>query len=162
MKERKMCSIIQDLLPNYVENLTNDETNNFIDEHLKECGECKQTLESMQEDLKVDDTVRDKKTVKYFKKYKSKLRTLRIILLILIVAFVGNTIRKMLIISQMSNKAEMYVNSENYHIMHYIYNKDKTIISEQFVLGDKIKSTMIDISPEKIEKYTCYGEEIRN
>ena len=38
----------------------------------------------MQKDLKVDDTVRDKKTVKYFKKYKSKLRTLRIILLIII------------------------------------------------------------------------------
>ena len=158
MKEQKICNIVQDLLPNYIENLTNEETNKFIDEHLKECSECNQILKSMQKDLKVDDTVRDKKTVKYFKKYKSKLRTLRIILLIIIVSFVGNTIRKMLIISQMSNKAEMYVNSENYHIMHYIYNKDKTIISEQFVLGDKIKSTTIELTPEKRDIVTYYAK----
>ncbi len=158
MKEQKICNIVQDLLPNYIENLTNEETNKFIDEHLKECCECKQTLESLQKDLKVDDTVRDKKTVKYFKKYKSKLRTLRIILLIIIVAFVGNTVRKMVIISQMSNKAEMYVNSENYHIMHYIYNKDKTIISEQFVLGDKIKSTTIELTPKKRDIVTYYAK----
>ena len=80
MKKQKICNIVQDLLPNYIENLTNEETNKFIDEHLKECSECNQILKSMQKDLKVDDTVRDKKTVKYFKKYKSKLRTLRIIL----------------------------------------------------------------------------------
>ena len=40
MKEKKDCKIVQDLLPNYIENLTNEETNKFIDEHLKECNEC--------------------------------------------------------------------------------------------------------------------------
>ena len=37
MKEKRDCKIIQDLLPNYIEKLTNEETNNFIEEHLKEC-----------------------------------------------------------------------------------------------------------------------------
>lgn len=158
MKEQKICNIVQDLLPNYIENLTNEETNKFINEHLKECSECNQILESMQNNLKSDDTIRDKKVVKYFKKYKNKLRVLRIILLIIIVAFVGNTVRKMVILSQMSNKAEGYINSENYHSIHYIYKKDRTIISENFILGDKIKSTMIDISPEKREVFTYYAK----
>ena len=42
MKEQKICNIVQDLLPNYIENLTNEETNKFIDENLKECSECNQ------------------------------------------------------------------------------------------------------------------------
>ena len=32
MKEKKDCKIVQDLLPNYIEKLTNEETNNFIEE----------------------------------------------------------------------------------------------------------------------------------
>lgn len=158
MKERKTCKIVQDLLPNYIEELTNDETNKFIEEHLEECCECKQTLESMKKDLAVKITAENKKSVKYFRKYRNKLRFLWIILLLIVFIFIGNTIRKMVIISQMSNKAETYVNSENYHIKYYIYNKDKTIISEQFVLGDKIKSTMIVLTPEKREKYAYYAK----
>ena len=30
MKEKKNCKIVQDLLPNYIEKLTNEETNIFI------------------------------------------------------------------------------------------------------------------------------------
>ena len=46
MKEKKDCKIVQDLLPNYIENLTNEETNKFIDEHLKECNECQKIFEA--------------------------------------------------------------------------------------------------------------------
>ena len=35
MKEINECKIVQDLLPNYIENLTNEETNKYIEEHLK-------------------------------------------------------------------------------------------------------------------------------
>lgn len=56
----------------------------------------------------------------------------------------------------MSKKAEMYVNSENYHIIHYIYEKNRTTISERFVLGDKRKSTIIYLTPEKREVVTYY------
>ena len=53
MKEKNDCKIIQDLLPNYVEELTNEETNKFIQKHLEECNECKRILENMQKDLKL-------------------------------------------------------------------------------------------------------------
>ena len=40
MKEKRDCKLVLDLLPNYIEKLTNEETNNFIEEHLKGCEEC--------------------------------------------------------------------------------------------------------------------------
>ena len=32
MKENRNCKIVQDLLPNYIEKLTTEETNQFIEE----------------------------------------------------------------------------------------------------------------------------------
>ena len=52
MKEKKDCKIFQDLLPNYIEDLTNEETNYFIDEHINECPECQKILENMQKEIK--------------------------------------------------------------------------------------------------------------
>ena len=43
---KKECKIVQDLLPSYVDKLTNEETNQYIEEHLKEC---KELLESVKE-----------------------------------------------------------------------------------------------------------------
>ena len=31
------CKIVTDLLPNYIENLTSEDTNKFIEEHLNSC-----------------------------------------------------------------------------------------------------------------------------
>lgn len=36
MKEKNKCKIIQDLLPSYMDNLTEKETNQYIEEHLKD------------------------------------------------------------------------------------------------------------------------------
>ena len=44
MKERKNCKIVQDLLPNYIERLTNDVTNQYIEEHISTCAECKEVF----------------------------------------------------------------------------------------------------------------------
>ena len=37
--KNKDCNLVRDLLPNYIENLTNNDTNLFIENHLKECSE---------------------------------------------------------------------------------------------------------------------------
>lgn len=41
------CIIIQDLLPNYIEKLTSDETKQYIKEHLKRCKKCQKILKNM-------------------------------------------------------------------------------------------------------------------
>lgn len=48
------CNIIRDLLPLYIEGLTSEESNKFIEEHVKECKDCSKLLEEMKEDTIAD------------------------------------------------------------------------------------------------------------
>ena len=89
MKEKRDCKIVQDLLPNYIEKLTDEETNLYIEEHLKGCDECKKMFENMQKDLKVDNPERDSREVKYFKKYSNKLKILKAMIVIILVIALG-------------------------------------------------------------------------
>ncbi len=89
MKEIKNCKIVQDLLPNYIDGLTNEETNLFIEEHLKECSKCKQIFENMKQDLTVDKPTRNSREVKYIKKYNIKLKVLRFTVFILLIIALG-------------------------------------------------------------------------
>ena len=55
MNNNRDCKIVQDLLPNYIEKLTNIETNQFVEEHLKQCKECKEIVSNMEKDLKTKE-----------------------------------------------------------------------------------------------------------
>ena len=78
MKDEKICKVIQDLLPNYIEKLTNVETNEFIEKHLKECPECMQIYNNMQKKLDINDNKKIvNQEVKYFKKYNFTRRSKR-------------------------------------------------------------------------------------
>lgn len=98
MKEKE-CKLVQDLLPNYIEKLTSKESNKIIETHLKECPECKRILEDMQYDIGLKSKEQCQKETKYMKKYRNKLKILKflgLILLIIVLAFVVNTIRNIL------------------------------------------------------------------
>ena len=157
MKENRNCKIVQDLLPSYIEKLTSEESNKFVEQHLGECNECKEILENMKKDLKVNTTNKEKKAIKYLKKYKNKLRILKIIILIILVIFIGNTTRKMMILSDISNKAERAIDSENYHRILYNYNKDSTSITEIWGLEEKRKMIMTNITSEGTKTVTMYA-----
>ena len=45
------CEIIRDLLPNYLDGLTSQASNEAIEEHLETCAECRRCLDSMREEL---------------------------------------------------------------------------------------------------------------
>ena len=47
----KYCKIVQDLLPTYIENLTDSETNKFIENHIRDCTECENVLKDMNSEL---------------------------------------------------------------------------------------------------------------
>jgi len=134
MEEKRTCKIVQDLLPNYIEVLTNKETNKFVEEHLNECTECKQILENMKKEVELNKTEREEKEVKFIKKYNRKLKILRNILLIILVIvliYLGNTLRKFFIIKDLQHKAEENLKSTNYQLriiapwgQDYYYKKD--------------------------------------
>jgi hypothetical protein len=51
MNNELTCSIVQDLLPNYIEKLTSDETNRAVEQHLNNCNNCKVAYEQMTSDI---------------------------------------------------------------------------------------------------------------
>lgn len=92
MNKERICKIVQDLLPNYIDGLTNAETNLFIEKHIKECDYCKKIFENMKQDLKVDKIIKNLEEANYIKKYSKKLKLLKILLFIsLIVALIVMT-----------------------------------------------------------------------
>lgn len=83
MKEDKNCKIVQDLLPNYIENLTNDETNEFIEQHIERCLKCEQSLKDMKGDLQLKKIEKNKE-INVLKKVK---RRMKVIILVSILSF---------------------------------------------------------------------------
>lgn len=51
MNDKISCSIVQDLLPNYIEKLTSNETNHIIEQHLAICEDCKKANEQMNSEI---------------------------------------------------------------------------------------------------------------
>ncbi len=134
MEKNRECKIVQDLLPNYIEKMTNDESNIFIEQHLLNCEDCSKSLKLMKENR---DTIDVKHEISFFKKYKYKLNLLKILILIVVLFFLFTTIRKVVIISNLSNLSERYVNSTNYHKIMYAYEKDSYIKTEVYCLENK-------------------------
>ena len=91
-----------------------------------------------------------------------KKRILIIAILLLIIIFLAHIIRNIGIFSDLYNKAELTINSENYHRITYGYDKEKTGVTEVFRLADKTKIVTIKLTPNGTEKVTMYGTKTEN
>lgn len=79
------CKIVRDLLPNYIENLTDEVTNEYINEHIAKCHECAQALKDMNGEIKLEVINQDKE-IKYLKKVKRRVKqTIALVSLIVII-----------------------------------------------------------------------------
>ena len=151
------CKIIQDLLPNYIEKLTSEETNNYIQKHLKGCKECNEIFESMKKDLEINSNEDYEKETKYLKKYNKKMNILKTIVCTMIAIFIAILVRKMIILIDVQNKISKYIDSNNYYVKTYYYANDEINIRENFVLGEKSKEIEYFIaSGERMEVNTFY------
>ena len=70
MKHRLPCELIQDLFPSYIDGLTSDVTNKLLEEHVKECSNCCEILEQMQENTAEPVKFEEKKEIDFLKKTK--------------------------------------------------------------------------------------------
>lgn len=88
---KKECPIVRDLLPGRMDQLTSEQTNQFIDEHLKQCPECRKYYEQMQAKPKIQDEnaenidANDAKAAGWMKKVRRKSRVLTGIIVCLVV-----------------------------------------------------------------------------
>jgi hypothetical protein len=68
MEYRIPCEIIKDLLPLYVDELTSEYTNKEVDNHLKECRECREEYNCIITTLDFDIQNKSKGEIDYLKK----------------------------------------------------------------------------------------------
>ncbi len=65
------CEMIRDLLPSYIDELTNDVTNKEIEEHIKECCTCEKALQEMRAP-EIELPEPEAKEIDFLKKTKQK------------------------------------------------------------------------------------------
>ena len=140
---KKDCKIVQDLLPNYIDKLTNNETNEFIENHLKDCNECKKILENMSKDLNIEENKKDKKIINIIKKYNKKMKVLKLIIvsiiLFIIIIYLILFGRKALIMLNLAIISKYVIDDENYDVYsniytyNYVYFTDYEKRNEQYI-----------------------------
>lgn len=125
MKSQKYCKVVQDLLPLYIDDLTNKETNQFIENHIEGCDECKQVLIDMQGEIKLEK-ISNSIEIKGLKKVKRRMRLqifLTIILTILLF-FIGIYI---------NNNYTIYRNEEG-RLAIKSFNPKITVSNEKYLI----------------------------
>ena len=79
------CNVIRDLLPLYVDEVCSAESRKMIEEHLKECSECKAYMESMSDDgskanqMIQDDPENENRKVSSLRNVKKKIQRRQIL-----------------------------------------------------------------------------------
>lgn len=122
MKNERKCGIIEDLLPNYIENLTNDNTNKFIEEHIEECNNCKEKLSNLKTNI-TSERANDEEIdflKKINRKYKNSIFIGVIIgLLLLILIYVFIAIYRFYILIDLKSK---FIENSNFNNVKFEIN----------------------------------------
>ena len=159
MDEKKECKIVQDLLPNYIEKLTSDETNKFIEEHIKQCNTCKEVFEGMNREVKLGEEKQDGREVKYIKKYNKKIKLLKAIILSVIIIIFFCIARKAFIIKSLQKKISNYTDSKNYISRIYKYEGNSLTIGTKYQKDEKYLSTMEKLGgPNTSINFVAYND----
>lgn len=64
MEDNKECSLIKDLFPIYIDNLTTNETNEFINNHFSKCNKCLNEYNNVLKKLQGNDYKNQIKNIK--------------------------------------------------------------------------------------------------
>ena len=153
-----ICSMIRDLLPNYMENLTSKTTNKIVEDHLEKCDECKKEYMSMKENINIKGIENSKQELNFLGKYAKRMNILKGIIIticVIIILFSINYFYKYSIINKISNKNIEYQSSENFYIKSVSTNGNENIIQEFWYLNGKYKEK---VSSNSEIKWVNYGE----
>ena len=165
MNFKDNCKIVQDLIPNYLEALTSEETTTFIEKHIAECKECKKELEEMSNGERCP-TEEEEKEIEYLKKVKKKNRlniifAVCILLCIFMLIYLGCILYRYHLLRFVEKKFDNYAQVDNVYIeingtkfqngafstastKKYWYKDSILKIQELYTAGDKSIITLIN------------------
>lgn len=96
------CEIVQDLLFGYNDKTLRNTSKEFVENHLKECNECKEILKQIQNDIESEEEIEE---INYFKKVRSKINRKNIFLIIALVLLAFVILFNILVFVNYNNKA---------------------------------------------------------
>lgn len=134
--EKRDCKIVRDLLPNYIEKLTDEVTNEFIEEHILKCEECRKVLHDMNGEVEIEEFNQDEE-IKYLKRLNTKVKMI-IATISLIVIIIASSIS-----IYMYNKNKIQVS--NYTFLRAEYVKE----NENGTKDGNLYGTLIAVIDEK-------------
>lgn len=115
----KNCNMIKDLLPLYADDVCSEESRKAVEEHIKECSDCKNELEKLRKNVSVSP----QKDAEVLKRIKSRLRIEKLI--------VG-------IISVLAICGALFLG------LIYLINTDKSMDMEKYKIIDNVSVTEHD------------------
>lgn len=143
MKKEIECKVVEDLLFGYVDKTLNNESKKLVENHLKDCKDCKEKLNEILEENKQNEKIQQRE-IDYLKKIKIKSRiksiliAIGIIILILILLYLIKFIR----ISNIMGKAERSLKSQNYYCEKQENSgEDSVSVSKTYYKDGKYKRT---------------------
>ena len=161
MKNEIECKVVEDLLFGYVDKTLNDESKKLVENHLKECIDCKEKLNEILEDNKLNEKMQQKE-IDYLRKIRTKSRiksiliAIGLIILILILLYLIKFIK----ISNIMGKAEKSLRTQNYYCeKQENAGEDSASVSKTYYKDGKYKITREIYSDDGKELISAeYGE----
>ena len=71
------CAVVKDLLPLYHDGVVSGDTSGLIEAHLEDCESCRNELNSIRNDEKLEENLIEQDKDFYFKEFRDGVRTLR-------------------------------------------------------------------------------------
>lgn len=134
-QENRDCKIVQDLLPNYIEGLTDEVTNEYIEEHIESCSECANALKAMSGEIKLEEFDQEKE-INYLKGVRKRIkRTIAIVSLVVIMIAVG-------IVLYINQKSKL-------QITNYTFLRAQFVLQEEGTIDGNMYGTLIAVIDEK-------------
>lgn len=173
---KKECSLVQNLLNDYINGYVSDDAENVIKDHLKSCNDCNSIYVQMKNDNAKIKEQEVKSHKEYLKKFNKKLSLLKkiiivllIILLIISVPFVSRLIHNNYILDSAYNKLQSMQNMNEYYakreeILLYNYASDFSSscnITEYYYKDGKYKKVHY-VKDDYENRYEVYGREGSN
>lgn len=170
---KKECSLIQNLLNDYINSSVSDDAKDVIKEHLEKCKDCNSLYMQMKSDNAQSKEQEVRSHKEYLKKFNKKLSLLKkiiivllIIILIIFVPLVIKLIHNNYILDSAYNKLQSIQDRNEYYvkketILLYNYTSDfssSCSITEYYYKDGKYK--MVCYTKNDYEnRYEVYGQE---
>lgn len=153
MVDKKECEIVQDLLFNYSDDLLNPESKKLVENHLKECEECKKHLLKIKEENQKNNT-KENIEIDHLKKVRINSRIKSIIIalaIIFVIVFIYYFI-KFIKINDIIRKSEEYSKSTNYYTERVELSNGNAFGLKTYYKDGKYKEVFEVYTDEGVEK----------